>query len=121
MIEHYAGAFPLWLAPEQVRILPLTDARLPYAETLCAKLREAGFRIGVDRRSEKVGAKIRDAQELKIPYMVVIGPREETSGQLAVRSRLAGDLGTKTMEDFVNLLSKETTEKGGSPFAHSPG
>ena len=121
LIEHYAGAFPLWLAPEQVRILPLTDARLPYAETLCAKLREAGFRIGVDRRSEKVGAKIRDAQELKIPYMVVIGPREETSGQLSVRSRLAGDLGTKTMEDFVNLLSKETTEKGGSPFAHSPG
>lgn len=113
LIEHYAGAFPLWLAPEQVRLLPLTDARLPHAELVCARLREAGLRVSVDRRSEKVGAKIRDAQGAKVPYMVVIGPREETSGQLSVRSRAGGDQGTKTVEDFVSQLTKEIEEKGG--------
>ena len=113
LIEHYAGAFPLWLAPEQVRLLPLTDARLPHAELVCTRLREAGLRVGVDRRSEKVGAKIRDAQGAKVPYMVVIGPREETSGQLSVRSRAGGDLGAKTVEDFVSQLTKEIAEKGG--------
>ena len=113
LIEHYAGAFPLWLAPEQVRLLPLTDARIPYAETVCEKLRGSGFRVAVDRRSEKVGAKIRDAQKEKIPYMIVLGPREEESGQLAVRSRSSGDMGAMAFEDFGKLLSKEAAVSNG--------
>ena len=113
LIEHYAGAFPLWLAPEQIRLLPLTDARIPHAETVREKLSGAGFRVTVDRRSEKVGAKIRGAQGEKIPYMVILGPKEEESGQLAVRSRSNGDLGAMSLEDFVKRLSKEASIENG--------
>ncbi len=114
LLEHYAGAFPLWLAPEQVRVLPLTDRQLETAEKVAAELRKAGLRVGVDRRSQKIGAKIRDAQLEKIPYMAVIGPREESSSRVALRSRSAGDLGSKSLEEVVALLSRES-QAGSNP------
>jgi threonyl-tRNA synthetase len=111
LIEHYAGAFPLWLAPEQAPVLPLTDKQHDAAGELSTKLREAGFRVSVDARPEKVGARIRDAQLAKVPYMLVIGPREIEAGQVAVRSRAAGDRGAMTIESLVALLGKEVADK----------
>ena len=108
LIEHYAGAFPLWLAPEQVRVLPVSDKALAYAEKVCAALREAGFRVDVDSSAEKLGAKIREATLMKIPYQVVVGPRDEAAGTVSVRSRAEGDLGAMAMSDFVSRLKVES-------------
>ena len=107
LIEHYAGAFPLWLAPEQVRILPITDKQLDYARKIEAALREKGFRVAVDTSAEKLGAKIRNAQLWKTPYMVVVGGRDEAAGQISVRSRTDGDLGAFKLEDFIVRLAGE--------------
>ena len=107
LIEHYAGAFPLWLAPEQVRILPITDKQLDYASKIEAALREKGFRVAVDTSAEKLGAKIRNAQLWKTPYMVVVGGRDEAAGQISVRSRTDGDLGAFNLEDFIVRLAGE--------------
>ena len=107
LIEHYAGAFPLWLAPEQVRILPITDKQLGYAEKIEKALREAGFRVGTDKSSEKLGAKIRAAQLAKTPYMLVAGGRDEQNGTVSVRKRGEGDLGAETLEDFIARLRGE--------------
>ncbi len=111
LIEHYAGAFPLWLAPEQVRIMPLTERQLPESEALAQKLRDLDFRVTVDRRSEKVGAKIRDARVDKVPYMAVLGPRDVAAGVIAVRSRAAGDLGALTAENLVERLRAEVATR----------
>lgn len=102
LIEHYAGAFPLWLAPVQVTVLPITDRNLGYAEGVAAKLEKAGLRVEVDRRSEKVGAKIRDAQLQKVPFMLIVGDREEEAGTIAVRHRAAGDLGAAPIDEFID-------------------
>lgn len=91
LIEHYAGAFPLWLAPEQVRVLPITDKQLDYAKKIETALREAGYRVEVDTGAEKLGAKIRNAQLWKTPYMVIVGGRDEEAGVVSVRSRVDGD------------------------------
>ena len=107
LIEHYAGAFPLWLAPEQVRILPVSDKALGYAEKVCTALREAGFRVDVDSSAEKLGAKIREATLMKVPYQVVVGPRDEAAGAVSVRSRSDGDLGAMSVSDFVAKLKGE--------------
>ena len=107
LIEHYAGAFPLWLAPEQVRILPISDKQLAYAEGMEKRLREAGFRTGVDKSSEKLGAKIRAAQLMKTPYMLVVGGRDEQNGTVSVRARGQGDLGAAKLEDFIARLEGE--------------
>ena len=107
LIEHYAGAFPTWLAPEQVRILPLTDHQLGYAELIRARLLAMDFRVSVDEKSEKVGAKIRRAQSEKIPYMLVLGAREEEAGVVAVRKRIGGDQGTMAVDAFVDMLQEE--------------
>ena len=96
LIEHCGGAFPAWLAPVQVRILPITDAHIDYARAVEAQLRKAGLRVEVDARNEKMGFKIREAQLQKVPYMLVIGGREEESGTVAVRHRADGDLGGGT-------------------------
>ena len=112
LIEHYAGAFPLWLAPEQVRVMPLTDRQLPEAEALADKLRNLDFRVAVDRRSEKVGAKVRDARVEKITYMAVLGPRDVAAGVVAVRSRAAGDLGALTVENLIERLRMEVATRG---------
>ena len=113
LIEHYAGAFPLWLAPEQIRVLPINDKVLPAAETLVAALQEQEFRVRMDASSDKLGAKIRNAQMAKIPYMLVLGAREAEAGLVSVRSRLGGDLGTMKLEDLVGRLREEIASKAG--------
>ena len=107
LIEHYAGAFPLWLAPEQVRILPISDKALDYAKKTQAALKAAGFRVEVDSSAEKLGAKIREATLMKVPYQVVVGPRDEANGTISVRSRTDGDLGAMKLEDLVAKLQEE--------------
>ncbi len=104
LIEHYAGAFPLWLAPEQARVLPVSDKALGYADRVCAALRAAGFRTDVDSSPEKLGAKIREATVGKVPYQIVVGPRDEAAGTVSVRSRKDGDLGAMTVEALVEKL-----------------
>ena len=107
LIEHYAGAFPLWLAPEQVRILPISDKALPYAKKIQAALRAANFRVDVDSSAEKLGAKIREATLMKVPYQVVVGPRDEAAEQISVRSRAEGDLGAMKLPEFISKLQAE--------------
>ena len=107
LIEHYAGAFPLWLAPEQVRVLPISDKAMDYAKKVQSALRAAGFRVDVDASAEKLGAKIRAATLMKVPYQVVVGPRDEAAEQISVRSRADGDLGAMKLPDFVARLRAE--------------
>lgn len=107
LIEHHAGAFPFWLAPEQVRVLPLTEKQMDYAETVRTQLASAGLRCTVDRHSEKIGAKIRRATEEKVPYLLVVGPREVQTGQIAVRARRAGDQGAMPLEVFLERTEGE--------------
>ena len=101
LLEHYAGAFPVWLAPVQAIVLPITDRQLEYGRQVKERLTAAGVRAQLDDRSEKVNLKIRDAQLQKIPYMLVVGDREAQSGQVAVRHRKRGDLGAKPLEQFL--------------------
>ena len=107
LIEHYAGAFPLWLAPVQVSLIPVTDKQVAGAREIAAKLREKDFRVAVDERPEKMGAKIRDAQVNKIPYMLIVGGRELENGTVSVRSRVAGDLGAMPLEAFLDKVEAE--------------
>jgi threonyl-tRNA synthetase len=109
LIEHYAGAFPLWLAPLQVAVLPITDRINEYSEEVARELREAGLRVEVNTKSEKVGAKIRDAQLQKVPFMLVLGDREMEQGNVAVRERAQGDLGSMSKEDF-KLMARRLVE-----------
>lgn len=111
LIEHYAGAFPLWLSPEQVRILPVSDKALDYARKTQDALRAAGFRVSIDSSADKLGAKIREATLQKVPYQVVVGPRDEASGVISVRSRAEGDLGSMGAADFIARLSGELEDK----------
>jgi threonyl-tRNA synthetase len=101
LIEHYAGAFPMWLAPVQAVVLPITDRQLEYAKQVQEKLVAAGIRATLDDRSEKVNLKIRDAQLQKVPYMLVVGDREQQNGAVAVRNRKHGDQGAKSVDDFL--------------------
>jgi threonyl-tRNA synthetase len=111
LVEHYAGAFPVWLAPVQATVLPITDKQTAYAREVGAKLGAAGVRFTVDDRSEKVNAKIREAQLQKIPYMLVVGGREAEAGQVAVRHRRRGDLGASDTGEFVAKISAEIAAK----------
>jgi threonyl-tRNA synthetase len=106
LIEHYAGAFPLWLAPVQVAVLPITDRISDYAEKVAGELRAAGLRVEGNLRSEKIGAKIRDAQMQKVPFMLVLGDREMEQGNVAVRERLQGDIGVMPVADFIEMARK---------------
>ncbi len=108
LIEHYAGAFPLWLAPEQVRVLPLSDKQLGYARHVADELRAGDARVAVDEAADKLGAKIRRAQLDKIPYMLVVGGREAEAGVVAVRSRETGDQGAVPLAEFVKRIRTET-------------
>ena len=101
LIEHYAGAFPVWLAPVQAIVLPITDRQIEFARGVRRQLEEAGIRATIDDRSEKVNLKIREAQLQKIPYMLVVGDREQQNGQVAVRNRKHGDQGVKTLSEFL--------------------
>ncbi|MEJ7622978.1 MAG: threonine--tRNA ligase [Pyrinomonadaceae bacterium] len=105
LIEHYAGAFPVWLAPVQVAVLPITDRINEYAEKTAAELRSAGFRVETSTKSDKIGAKIRDAQMQKIPYMLVLGDQELESGQVAVRERKQGDIGVMSLAEFKEMIA----------------
>jgi threonyl-tRNA synthetase len=111
LIEHYAGAFPVWLAPVQAIVLPITDRQLEYARSIRRQLDEAGVRATIDERSEKVNLKIRDAQLQKIPYMLVVGDREQQNGQIAVRNRKHGDQGVQSLADFTAAVRKLIDDK----------
>jgi threonyl-tRNA synthetase len=104
LIEHYAGAFPLWLAPDQAVIVPIADRHVEYAQSVAGQLRTAGFRVEVDARREKMQAKIRDAQSQQVPYMLVVGDRDQQGGTVSVRDRREGDLGPQPIADFLKLL-----------------
>ncbi len=107
LIEHYAGAFPLWLAPVQVAVLPITDRINEYAEEVALDLKEAGFRVEANTKSDKIGAKIREAQLQKIPYMLVLGDKEQTENMVAVRERRQGDLGAMKLEEFKSMIQQQ--------------
>jgi threonyl-tRNA synthetase len=111
LIEHFAGAFPLWLAPRQVTVLPITDKHHGYANEVAAALRDVGVRVEADLRNEKVGYKIREAQVQKVPYMLVLGDKEAEAGEVAVRERAAGDVGTMMLDDFVRKIQEEIRSK----------
>ena len=110
LIEHFAGAFPVWLAPIQAILIPIADRHFEYAEKVAAQLREAGVRVDVDQRSERMNAKIRDAQLQKIPYMLVVGDREAEAEQVAVRLRSGEDLGALSVETFLERVKTEVLE-----------
>jgi threonyl-tRNA synthetase len=126
LIEHYAGAFPLWLAPVQVGLIPVTDAQADAARAVAAQLKARDIRAVVDERSEKLGAKIRDAQLQKIPYMLVLGKREVEQGTVSVRSRVAGDLGVMPLDAFIAKVDAErqvalpTTNANGAAHGSQP-
>lgn len=111
LIEHFAGAFPVWLAPVQVKVLPISDKYMDYGRTVLTKLEQSGIRAELDSRSEKIGYKIREAQTLKIPYMLIVGQKEEEEGLVAVRSRFAGDEGQRLLADFIADVLQEVKEK----------
>jgi threonyl-tRNA synthetase len=111
LIEHFAGAFPLWLAPEQIRICPLSEKTNEYALEIERLFTEAGFRVATDQRDAKVQAKIRDAQLELIPYMAVVGPKEAESRSIALRDRLDGDLGAKPIAEVMAMLQREVDER----------
>jgi threonyl-tRNA synthetase len=115
LIEHCAGAFPFWLAPEQIRVLPITERAADYAVSLKARMSEAGLRAAADLRNEKIGAKIREAQLEKIPVMLVVGDREVDAGSVAVRYRKAGDQGAIGFDSFLELALDWMERKAGEP------
>ncbi|EGO87897.2 threonyl-tRNA synthetase, partial [Clostridium botulinum C str. Stockholm] len=111
LTEHYAGAFPTWLAPVQVKIMNITDNQIEYCKEIEKTLKENGIRVELDLRNEKIGYKIREAQLQKIPYMLVLGDKEMNENTIAVRSRKQGDLGAMQLVDFVAMVKKEVQEK----------
>jgi threonyl-tRNA synthetase len=111
LIEHYAGAFPLWLAPVQAIVLPIADRHMAYAQSVRHRLAAGGLRVELDERQEKIGYKIREAQLQKIPYMLVVGDKEVADGAVAVRSRAGGDLGARSVDDFVKDALREAQRK----------
>jgi threonyl-tRNA synthetase len=121
LLEHYAGAFPLWLAPLQAVVLPIADRHLPYAATVLDRLQAAGLRVRLDERQEKIGFKIREAQLQKVPYMLVVGDREAEAGTVSVRTRVGGDQGAVVVSDFVEKAGDEIARKGHNPSSEVPG
>lgn len=112
LLEETRGNLPLWLAPEQIRILPISENFLDYAETVAEKLKKVGkFRVSVDSKNEKIGKKIREAQLNKIPYMVIVGQKEAENNEISVRSRKSGDLGSMSLEAFTENLQTEIKNK----------
>ena len=111
LIEHFAGAFPTWLAPVQVKVLPISDKYMDYAEKVKAALDAENIRVEVDTRSEKIGYKIREAQKNKIPYMLVVGQKEEEDGVVSVRSRFKGDEGQASLDSFIENIKKEIASR----------
>lgn len=111
LIEHYAGAFPVWLMPVQAAIIPIADRHLPYADEVYKKLRAAGLRVKVDDRSERMNAKIRDAQKQKIPYMLIVGDQEMENQQVSLRLRSGENPGAQSLDDFISTAKEDITAK----------
>ena len=111
LIEHYAGAFPAWLAPVQAEIIPIADRHIEAGNKIAAELRETGLRVHVDARSDRMNAKIRDAQRQKIPYMLVLGDKEIDCHSVALRKRNGENLGAIPLHQFIDLAKKEIAEK----------
>ena len=107
LIEHFAGAFPTWLAPVQVKVLPISEKYMDYANKVMNQLKDAGIRTEIDDRAEKIGYKIREARLQKIPYMLVVGAKEEEEGKVSVRSRFLGDEGSKDLDEFISAICAE--------------
>lgn len=111
LLEHYAGKFPAWLAPVQVKLLPISDKFLDYAKTVSQQLKKADIRAEVDDRNEKIGKKIRDTELMKVPYMLVVGEKEMNENKVAVRKRGKGDVGTESLDSFVKTIAKEIKDR----------
>ena len=111
LIEHYAGKFPTWLCPEQVRVLPISEKYIDYANQVAAELKKNDVDVTVDNRAEKIGYKIREARLDKLPYMLVVGAQEEQDGTVSVRSRYEGNEGTKPLADFIDQICEEIRTK----------
>ena len=111
LIEKYAGMFPTWLCPEQVRVIPISEKFNAYADKVEAQMKEAGIRCSVDRRSEKMGYKIREARLARVPYMLIVGAKEEEEGKVSVRSRYLGDEGMKDLGEFLTSIKEEIKNK----------
>ncbi len=111
LIEKYAGKFPTWLCPEQVRVLPISEKYEAYAEKVRKALAEAGVDVTADNRSEKIGFKIREARMDRLPYMLIVGQQEEADGTVSVRSRFAGDEGVKPLQEFIDQICEEIRTK----------
>jgi threonyl-tRNA synthetase len=113
LLEHYAGKFPVWLAPVQVKVLPISDKFLPYANSVLESLKNADIRAEVDDRNEKIGKKIRDTELMKVPYMLVVGEKEMNENKVAIRRQGKGDAGAKGVEEFINETKAEIKERRG--------
>jgi threonyl-tRNA synthetase len=111
LIEKYGGAFPLWLAPVQAVLIPIADRHAEYATAVAEQLRDAGFRVDVDSRREKMQAKIRDAQAQQVPYMLVVGDRDQQAGTVSVRERRQGDLGAMPVPEFLRALQERRARR----------
>ena len=111
LVEHYAGALPIWIMPEQIRILPISEKQHEYARQIESEMKEFRLRVSVDDRSEKIGYKIREAQVEKIPYMIIIGDKEVQNKNISVRNRKKGDLGQMNISNFIKTVSKEISDK----------
>jgi len=111
LLEHYAGKLPVWLSPLQVKILPISDKFMDYANDVRSKLSAAGVRVEIDERNEKIGKKIREAELGRVPYMLVLGEKEVNEGRLAIRRQGKGDAGTQTVDEFINMITAEIKER----------
>jgi threonyl-tRNA synthetase len=114
LIEHFAGAFPLWFAPVQATVIPISDRHLDYARQVREQVKAAGLRVDLDERQEKIGYKIREAQLQKVPYMLVVGDREAAEGTVSVRTRTGGDQGAVTIAAFIEAARTEIASRGRS-------
>ncbi|MGN1051606.1 MAG: His/Gly/Thr/Pro-type tRNA ligase C-terminal domain-containing protein, partial [Acutalibacteraceae bacterium] len=111
LIEKYAGAFPMWLAPTQVKILPIADRHIDYSYEIKKALEEQGMRVEIDTRAEKIGYKIREASMEKVPYMFVVGDKDIEANTVSVRKRKAGDMGSMALEEFIKMANDEIANK----------
>ena len=110
LIEHFAGAFPVWLAPVQARVLPISEKHMDYACKVKKRLEDAGIRVELDERNEKIGYKIREAQMQKLPYMLIVGDKEAGDNTVSVRVREKGDVGQKSIEEFIEDIKSLTSK-----------
>jgi threonyl-tRNA synthetase len=111
LLEHYAGKFPTWLAPVQVKILPISDKFMDYAKSVLGKLKKLDIRVEIDDRNEKIGKKIRDTELMRVPYMLVVGEKEASEGKIAIRRQGKGDLGAKAVDEFAAEIAAEIKER----------